>query len=585
MNIDALLLLQRSDIAHFCANASAFEPIKKIFIDPGVMEDALAGGLDSRLFQFRRLDVGSSFQARVTSEAWSLAVAIDIELTRERERLFGEGTFQGWDHALLRLFLIRAMVARNLGDICSDAFAGQTIGLLRPTRPQVYYFDSFLTTELFAAGRSQWPVVGNYDTTRNWVETLDACFDSERIRDAACRAEAITHIPTCYADGNRFIAEITERFPTNVDLPSVMWDIPVRRTAPPLLIRRAAAEQRYPEDASAAATYAERARGILDRHFAALPISAIARRVQTAHLAGRSRVQALNFLGLRRALQGRRPDFVLADQDAGNNGPLFSVAAALGSRITVLPHSSYPTSCLPHVRNVTAVERNGYRTPVRSILNQRVAMRSVDFGAAAPMTRERVRVACLLLNTMCSEGLSYIDFFAMADFHKTLAQLCADVGVELLVRIKPGSGSPSVVSGLLGIPREHLDVVSRVPIDEVAKHADLCVSYGEPTTACIRFLEAGGYVINTNEQQWPSDYSATPAIVADGTIPALPGDQSLTLVESVLGSAAAYRRRVADQQREFRARLQSGSARLFTAPEAEREKPPEMADARIAHVA
>ena len=45
-------------------------------------------------------------------------------------------------------------------------------------------------------------------------------------------------------------------------------------------------------------------------------------------------------------------------------GPLFSVAERLGSSITVVPHSSYPTQPLPHAVNVTAIERDGFAQSV-----------------------------------------------------------------------------------------------------------------------------------------------------------------------------------------------------------------------------
>ena len=565
MKIDAFLVLQRSDVAHFAAHQAAYDGVPCIFIEPGLIEDALLAGLDSSRFDFRRVAVEPEFMAGITAEATTRALAIDQAMTRERERLFGAGVLQGWDHALLRLFLTRALTARNLGALCRRDFPERAIGVFRPSRPQLFYFDSFLTTELFTAGDPRWRVVDTYDATRNWVETLANCFDFDRIREAAGAASAVTHIPTCYADGARFVAEIVHGFATNIDLPSPFWDQPVRRGDRPLLADLRAAEQAYPAHAALASGYREHAWHVLDEHFRGLPIGDAGRRTQLDYLADQCRIQAFNFLGLRDALRGRRPAFIVADQDTGSNGPLFSIAAELDAPITILPHSSYPTTLAPHARRVVAIERNGCRTPVRTVLGDRVAMQPAQLGARPATARGRIQTVCLLLNTMYSDGLSYIDFYGLEEFHRLLAAACRAAGVALWVRPKPSRGSHHVLSGLLGIPLEALAATERAPLESVAERADLCVSYGEPSTAVFRFLDAASFVLNVNRQQWPSDYLFTPTLFGERTLPVMDHAQAIEMIATLARNPEAFIRALESQQQAFRRRMSAAGDRIFAA--------------------
>lgn len=161
-------------------------------------------------FDYRPLDVGRHLQARVTAEAMNRAQALDRLLYRERVKLFGQGEFQGWDVSVSRLFFVRALMARELGVICDRSFSESSIGVFRPTRPQQFYFDSFVTTDLFTAGSPRWKVVDHYDTTLNWVDDSNAsCFDFDQIKRRGgrwCRPGRHAH-----PDGLRPVAALRPR--------------------------------------------------------------------------------------------------------------------------------------------------------------------------------------------------------------------------------------------------------------------------------------------------------------------------------------------------------------------------------------
>jgi hypothetical protein len=564
MKIDAFLFLQRSDIAHFAGAGAAYGGMQQIFIDPGLVEEAVNQGLNPKTFDYRPLSVGRHLQARITAEALARACTIDQLLCSERQRLFGDGVFQGWDQGTLRLFFTRALTAKYLGEICDRSFPEAAIGLFRPSKPQQFYFDSFLSTDLFTAGSDRWKIVDHYDNAANWVPDSNAfCFDFGQIQRlvTAGAAHAVTHIPTCYDHLEHYIGEISRSFPTNIDLPGLFWDIPVRREQTLSTRIEGAAREFFGDECL---VYRERARRILEEQLGGLIPGRSALKTQVNLLAERCFLQAINYQGLLVALRGSRPHFVVTDHDTGSNGPLFSVAERLGAPITVLPHSSYPAEAIPHSVNVRAIERDGFQTPTRTVWGEKVATRSVRLGKPATrVERKKVGTLCLLLNTMYSQGLSHIDFMGMATFHHGLAQLCARHGVKLLVRLKPNAAGVMMAASALCVTADELHTVLHAPIDEVAALSDLCISYGEPTTAGVEFLSSGSYLMHVGEQLWPSDYITSPAFIADSTVPSFLGGEGLAEVEALIADEAYFRSQSQAQGERFARRLTARDGRIF----------------------
>jgi hypothetical protein len=554
MKLDAFLFLQRSDIAHYVNARPALGDIPHICIDPGLTEEAFKAGIRPNLLSYRPLRIGPYFQAGVAAEAKSRAALLDRALSATRRRLFGPGVFQGWDEGHLWLFLQRALVARDLGEACEQQITEHRVGLFRPDVPQRFYFDSFLSTDLFMGCSERWRVVDHYETVSVAVPGYAShCWDFERAAEMTRQgqAHAITHIPTCYDHHGRFLEAIAQRHPSNIDLPSPMWDVPVRRAE----AMQVPVEQVSPGDIrSSAQAYRDEARQVIAEHLEPLVPGRAALHRQADSLAQLCHVQALNYLGLRRALEGTRPQFIVSDHDTGGIGPLFSVAAALDAPVTVLPHSSYPAFPLPHASRVRAIERRGLDTRTRTVLGEAVPTAAVDLGpAASPVERPSVRTVCLLVNTLYSQGLSHIDLAGLASFHATLAQACGRSGARLLVRLKPNSAALMIASTALEVSMEPLLEVVQQPLAGIAEQSDICVSYGEPTTGGIEFLQAGSYLICATEQRWPTDHWIAPGFVANGVAPCCAGTEAAAEVEAMLASPAHFRDRLRQQQALFQA--------------------------------
>jgi hypothetical protein len=564
--VESIFVLQRSDVIHLAAHKARYEGAHLVCVDPGILDAVVAAGFAH--YELRRLDVGADLATSVYAEAQARAARIDQRLTRERNRLFGRGQWAGWDQSHLYLFFQRALTIERIGQAAEAAFTEARIGLLRPSNPQLFNFDSMLSTEIVAGNSARWQVVDTYDAGRFWNPAmLGFCIDAHGVLAAVAalgHVDALTHIPTCFYDARTFAQAIGEHFATSIDIPGLYCDVPVRRGKSLLLkpLDHGTGPARGLCD-----LYAERARQLFTDELAVLVPNRPALEAQAAALARRCLIQALNFHGLQHALQGQVPRIIVADHDTGNNGPLFSLAAALGSPVTVLPHSAYPTSPLPHAQQVEAVELPGFQPPVRTVLGQPVARRVVAFRARPqPQPRTQARRICLLLNTMQSEGLSYIDFFGLIRFFKSLRALCAHHDRDLTVRLKPSTPALSVVAGAFGEPAGYFQRTMAQPIDEVAAESDICIAYGEPTSGTLSFLDAGSWVMHVSDQHWAADYVITPPYVSDGLVPSFDATEALRALDAVLASNERYLEVQAQQARDYAPRCVPTHDSLFSEP-------------------
>ncbi len=569
--VDAVLVLHKSDLARLAEKPELAQGQPLLFVDPGLLDEAAVRGF--RNCDFRRLKADPDFQARAATEALALATLLDLRLTDARQALWpasngAKPSLQGWDVGLFFLALQRVAVARQVGAQVVQGFPEQRIGLLRTTVPQQMYFDSFITTDLLAQDPARFAIVDSYDQAR-WhrADAYDTSFDAAAVRTAMAggRVTAVTHVPTCFYDCAWLADEVSRAHHFTLDLPSPFWDVPLHRGANLLqAIGQASATHQ-----AAAQAYRDRAARVLEDTLGHLLPQPRARALQVQAWAQRCHWQAVNALALHEALAGTRPHWLLSDQDAGLNGPLFSVADALGSRLTVVPHSGHPSMLLPHARRVVAVERAGYGCQPRTVLGQSVAARPVRFAQrVARREHTAIKTVCLLLNSMQTEGLSHVDAHALAAFYKPLEALCASAGVELILRPKPGAPALSVLSSALGVQPARLVQHTTQPLEQLAEATQLCLAYGEPTTGVAPFLDGGSLVLQVGEQLWPVDYTVCLPLVRDGVIPLLDHARALQHVQALLADPALYRADTRAQNEAFRVRCRDAHDHVFEGPPA-----------------
>ncbi len=570
LNVDAVLVLQRSDVACIEQQRDRFAGVPLLCIDPGILDAVVQAGLPN--YQLRRLDVPASITAKAYTQALSLASHIDLALTHERQRLWGHGELHGWDQSLLYLTLQRAFTQQALGRAVEQSFPEPRLGLLRPGNPALFHWDAMLYTDIVGADAARWSVVARYPHGRTWNPALldlvpDMAVLQEQLATMATMpgALALTHIPTCFYDARTFVQAIEGAFAHSVDLASSYCDVPVRRAGAAAL----RPVQRSDLDALSL-QYQERARGVLLDALRPLVPNLPALEQQVQALARRCLLQAVAFTGLRRVLAlwpANKPlQLVISDHDVGFHGPLFSAAGLRGLPITVLPHSAYPTFVMPHGQQVTVVERDGVDVPVRTVLGAPVARRAVRFRLPVePVVRGRPQRLCLLLNTLLAEGISYVEIFALMGFHRQLAALCGRHGVALEVRAKPGAPALGVLAGALRVPAAELAQAIQKPLEQAACEADICVAFGEPTSATSAFLDAASYLIHVSQQDWPLDYVITTPLKGS-VMRSFRCEEALAHLEHVLGDPARYRQQQQAQAAHYSSRRRGAHEQIFDAP-------------------
>ncbi|MBI5718023.1 MAG: hypothetical protein HZC37_10095 [Burkholderiales bacterium] len=577
MTVDAVLVLQRSDVVRMAATPARYAGTRLLFVDPGLLDDAAQRGLTlASPYEYRRLDLGADMQARAASEAIARATLVDLQMSAERERLWGgDQVLTGWDVGLFFLALQRAAVARAIAKAVSASFKEQSIGLLRPSNPQQMYFDSFVSADLVGQDPQRFSVIDRYHDAR-WqrADAYDQVLDAHAMGSLLARGviTLVSHVPTCFYDRAWLAEEVARSHAYTLDLPSPFWDVPLHRGAPLLVPRSNLAAE------AEVADYGARAVRVLEPLLADLLPQQRAREEQIGAWAARARWQALNFLQLRAAFArlpaslrsgaAAAPDFLIADQDTGLNGPLFSIADKVGGAITVVPHSGHASMLLPHGRRAQVVERAGYGCAPRTLLGQAVPARAVRFNQQAqrrPAAAHGVRLArlCLLLNSLSTEGLSHVDAYALAEFYKPLAALCETAGVQLVLRPKPGAPAMAVLAGALGLAPTQLAGAVQQPLPTLAETCELCLAWGEPTTGIAPFLDAGSLVLQVMSERWPVDYLVCMPLVRDGVVPTLAPAEALAAVHRYIGNGAALAADTRMQSAAFDARAAGAHDHLF----------------------
>lgn len=555
VNVNAILFLQASDLTHFAKVQNFYPGARRLFIDPGLIEVAVREGVELEPFSFVPPEFDLHFQARVANEASIRAAHLDLALTKVRVEVFGQGVFQGWDQSLLRQFFLRATLFRELGKLCDAQFAPGQVGLLRPQNPQLFYFDSFVAMEMFSSSSNRWHIIEDYEAAALWRDdAYSKIFDSETIGILLSKGvNAVAHLPATYRHIAECLPQIKDRFPRIIDLPSVFWDVPVSRDGDMPPFHADLYSKLIPEKCK---IYRERALSIIEEHLNGFMSNRRGLSLQAALFADRALMQSVNFFTLRDALKGSKPHFLLTDHDAGNNGPLFSVAQCLGSKITVIPHSSYVTGVIPHAEQVEVIERNGFKTPVRTALGEYIPTRGVRFGREVKKrSRMRIKTVCLLLNGIVSNGLFHLDFVGVTKFFAALNEICTRNEIRLVIRLKPSASGLGLISGALGVESSFLEEMLKPSIEEVAESADLCVSFGQPTSAMINFLDAGCFLLHVGRQHWPSDFAWAPAFVGDGTVSSYLPVEALAFIERLIAKDLDFQDVLIRQNRQFQERL------------------------------
>jgi hypothetical protein len=561
MSHRTLLLLQGSDIQHCAENRTKYSTFKKIIIDAGILEQAVLAELD---VEFVNLDVGPNFIARASTEAGIRALQLDMTLTDARELIWESGPLQGWDYSIFKSFYVRLLIAKQLGEIFERTFPDAEVFLLRPSNPQFMYFDSFMVTEAFIGRSRKFRVIEEYESSDKWVNTINlGAIEFSKLSNAFRNhaPDAVIHIPTVFSNLDTYKKEILSSFSRIIEIPSLLWDVELTTQRVPLVQINQSQDHSASERLSA---YQQLAAERFKVHLDEIVYSPWAIEQQASFLAQRAYLQALTFEGLLECIEGHQPHFVLTDHDTGINGPIFSVAAKLGCKITVLPHSSTPVMPLPHGIRVTGIERDGFLTPAKTVYGQRVQTAPIRFAPRRPMpARDSIACVTLLLNAMVHRGLTHIDLAGLIALHRALRDLCDSFGIELKVRIKPNAPGLVMVAASLGIDAHDLQVTASSSLPELSLKTDLCIAFGEMTTGVIDFLEGGSLVIHSSNAFHPVDPPYSTGLASMTSLCSFDNESAVRFARELMSSPDRYRSELHRQTSDFSSRLRECSGGIF----------------------
>jgi hypothetical protein len=536
---DTILIFQHSDINAIKLDHRLQSYQHYLVLNPGLAEEAISIGLNG--VEYLSIDVGRDFQARVQSEALALSSLIDQRLTREREAIFPGKYMTGWDIGVFYLGLTKLLVSRNLGHFIKQVIGNRKIGLILPSSTQQMYFDCLGAAALLqTAVGDQIVCVYEYNDVLYKRAEVYAGVLSGRVISNLLETEKvslITHLPTCFYDRNWLSAEVLRNHESTIDIPSQYWDVPINRRHNIFVPIDSAPDA----DIDLALEYGNRAAKVIKNTLQDVIGTSNWSQDQVSEWTHRCVWQVLNYLGLRQGLERRMPELLVADQDTGLNGPLYSIAHELETRITVFPHSCYPSIALPHGRNVTAIERSGFNTPVKSVNGQNINVKKVSFNAKSSKEKKsEINSICLLLNAMQTEGLSHVDLAAVGKFHNELKEFCQRRNIELLIRPKPSSAASNLLSTLFGVSAQQLQANCLIPLETLAKQSDLCIGFGEPSTALAVFLDHGCPAIQVNNEDWPTEITTCLPLISQKLVPLLEPVEALSLLASIAHDASVY---------------------------------------------
>lgn len=508
-----IYLAQLSDVGYLSDNMHLVKNSSLICTDPYIMEVAQSRNLKN--LQLKRLYVEQDFQQRIVTEAYVRSIALDGKLERLRRETLDHYPHPGWDAQLYCMFLQKVLTSRDLAPSIDKMLEGMgACGVFSPSTAQQLYFDSRTSISVMNDNSESLYIIDYYDDSPNWrADINDWTFNFGAIRSRLSRGmlNAVVHIPTCFHQKDYFSKFIRNKYKNFADLPSLMWDVPIRRTADDLLVKWKL--QIDADISSKIQHYTRLARLVWIEELKDLIYDKNDLAIQVEFFLDRCAMQAATYLCAKEVFT-KGLDIVISDHDLGYMGPLFSAARIKSNDIVVLPHSlvTVPTSFIPHGERLTLIQAYQRKHRMTSIFGDEIivvqdnSIQQQLMASRSHLGGNRKLRICLLLNTLYSTGISYVDIFEIRSLYRSLKEYCDSKNYDLFVRPKPSGFTPLVLSKTLEIPLENVLEWNGLAMCEVVARTDLCICFGEETTALSSFHAAGVDTILYWNQRYPNHY-------------------------------------------------------------------------------
>ena len=552
MRKEVILINQLSDIDAIVENIQLVKNRTPICFDPFVFENAWLKKLNT--VELKKIKFNSNDQAKNVTESYSRASMLDIKLREIRAEIFKDIEHPGWDLDLFFMFFLTALTsksfAKGVGSILNEY---KSVAMVEPDFPMELYFDSKINTSIIKNLSDQIKILFKYNKGRQWRPDYNEwTFDFREIEGKILggQIDALVHIPTCFHNREFFSNYIYKADQNIFELPSMLWDVPLRRKNPVRFIRWKTLVNL--EEEVLIDEYANRSRKIIFENIYDVLKDEPLTKMQTEYFIERCKRQVATYILLKRCVS-TSPKIYLSDHNIGLNGPLLSLARLRDSEVIVFPHSSVTksNSFLPYHKKMLLLQGAGYGTNPLSICNQpiKIAKHKELSQYAKYVKRERCSVVCLLLNSLYGAGQSYEDAISLRDLYKEMKTRCDESGVRLIVRAKPSGAPVNLLAQLLNIPLSEVIELASKPMEEIVTITDVCLMYGEPTSGLNLFLSSGAYTFASWSQSMPMKHWGGEFLRA-GLIPFV-NENECTSYLSNLFQAEQFRKYLNIQKTEF----------------------------------
>lgn len=467
----------------------------------------------------------------ITLNALSASKQIDNESANILTKLYGRGSFRGWEFWDKFYFFSSALKWKYIVDN-NDLTINDHIILPTYNCSQDYYFSSNVTSELLglllARGHTEFkPLsISHIFPSRPNIWKSSYHFDESLFESRA--PISLISAATCFYDIPRLKREFGNKRGV-LDIESPYHDVPVSENRLRLFeaTEQAEAEQSLPSDSAFGEVYCSTMESL---GFQITPVL----EKQILHWVGRINFQLRLYDLLTRLRSSSAVNLsALSNCDGGIMGPISSVFSDTSDLIDIYPHSYAASLTVPNIRNPNYLGSLSQQTQ----LSLSGADHSPKFNPLNKRLQPPKNISSIIivLNEFDDDaGLPADDLSFIVETTIGLYSKLIDLVPTVKVRFKPGFE----IAGI-GLPADAM--VSGSFSDHIIHGFDCCITIGQPTSIGLQFFDAGKHLIHLQSSElkpWdrrflPNEGGFTP-IITSSAYQAVKGTiQTLSRIGSV----------------------------------------------------
>jgi hypothetical protein len=494
---NVLVVLYAEDIPMAVSAAAAMADCRVVAFDPLLLDKLLGSGLVNA--EYIECGHAPAFQD-VHEDARRAALEIEARLLPMVQHLIPQVTRLTWCHQDLYYLLMQHRSHAVIGQYMIDHMAGANVHLLINDNPASFYWPSFIPALVLMEMLNSAGIA--FEAHRYGSRPDETNVAPMLLGQNTQQVDVLTHLPTCFHDAEFLGTELAAANKTLFNVHAKYWDIALAVPADAPLM---GIEELLAFAPAAFTAPVEQFRSLvteaLDEILGSLLRTPAFRARQVEHYGKMYRAQFITYVLLNQYF-GRRPPtrILLSNHDAGFHGPIVSFAQDHAIPILLFPHSKTTPDLQFDGSLITALTHpmqgqeilDAAQQPVRQLPLAYPEQLVATIGA--PTALKRVG---LLLNALCLSGIMAGPYHSYIEGIRQIAGWCAQRGLELLVRGRPGMPMMTLLARDAGIDITATTHATALPLADYARSVDLCVMFDAPTTAALEFLRNNVPIVNT----------------------------------------------------------------------------------------